>query len=281
MFKQCRFLPGLLSASLLIYTSNVHAQESVSSFEQSINNNTNKPAGQSQPDNTPKMIPANYDMKELAEKLEKRGWDIQHKKDGSLILVPKTTPDNQTHASTKSQWQQLQEKFQNSGWTATIDQDGSMHLTPPDKVITFKQEDNNQTGNNKTQTLKNSSNLSFKKMQNKLQANGWVVRKNSDGSVLLYPPELSAQKKTALEKVISCPGIKISNKVPLPINSWQKAHDIAQSWLNHESISDMSVGKIRKIFNVYIISIVADKAPFNLKYQIAIKNSNGAVIVLN
>ncbi|NOQ80621.1 MAG: hypothetical protein GQ546_14630, partial [Gammaproteobacteria bacterium] len=69
--------------------------------------------------------------------------------------------------------------------------------------------------------------------------------------------------------------------IDLPVNTWQEAHDIAQGWLQDNSIGNAAVGKIRKIINVYIISIVTNKSPHTLMHQVAIRSNDGAVLLLN
>lgn len=271
MQKQTILLQGLLSASLCTFMISSYAQESVSSFEQSIINK-NEPKIQTGTAST-------VDMKVLTNELKTRGWEIQNKSDGSLILVPQKPAGSSSDkkaskkSQTKDQWQQLQQKLKNAGWTAVLDPDGSMRLTPPKTVQTIKSEEISHTiKSNEDKSFKGT----FKDTQQKLKESGWNVTNNSDGSIMLYPP-----KNEASNLIHPCPGIKTAVKVPLPIDSWQEAHDIAQGWLDSESILNSTVGKIRKIFNVYIISIVSDKSPHALMHQIAIRNSNGTVIILN
>jgi hypothetical protein len=280
MKKQTIRLQGLLNASLFTLISNTHAQESVSSFEQSIINK-NEAVIQTRPENVVAGTPANFDMKALKIELKTRGWDIQQKTDGSLILLHRKPSGNSLdkmadkNKASNHQWQQLQQKLQNAGWSAVLDTDGSMRLTPPNTVSATKSEEFSHA----IKSIENEDNFfkgTFKNTQQKLKESGWHVTNNSDGSVLLYPPKNAVSKK-----IYSCPGIKPVVEVLLPVDSWQEAHDIAQGWLNDEIIPHSSVGKIREIFNVYIISIVSSETPFVLKHQIAIRKSNGVVIVLN
>lgn len=273
MQKQTIPLQGLLSASLFTLMSISYAQETVSSFEQSIiNKNGTKIQTQTGTATT-------LDIKALTNELKTRGWEIQNKADGSLILVPQKPVDSSSdeklnkNTETKEQWQQLQQKLKNAGWIAVLDSDGSMRLTPPNTVQTTKSEELSHTIKSDEGNFIEGT---FKDTQQKLKESGWNVTNNSDGSILLYPPKNEAPKK-----LHPCPGIKTVVKVPLPVDSWQEAHDITQGWLDSKSIPNSTVGKIRKIFNVYIISIVSDKSPYALMHQIAIKKSNGAVIILN
>ena len=70
-------------------------------------------------------------------------------------------------------------------------------------------------------------------------------------------------------------------EIALPVNSWQEAYDISSAWLASQSEFDATVGRIRKILRVYVVSIVTAEEPYTLLQQIAIRTSDGAVIVLN
>lgn len=281
MQKQTKPLPGLLSAPLfIIIMSNTYAMESVSSYEQSLDAE-NMPLKLIQAENIYAEKSEVIDMQTLKNELKTRGWDIQQNTSGSLILLPQkpSTSKAGTAKSINNQWQQLQKKFQNAGWSATLDDDGALQLTPPKSTSVVTQPE-------ASPPVKSIEDKSFKDMQRKLKESGWNVTSNSDGSMLLYPPQSYLTSEVISKTPYSCPGIKPTINVSLPVDSWQKAHDIAQGWLAKESIinktlSHSIVGKIRKIFNVYIISIVSNKAPFALMHQIAIKNSNGAIIILN
>ncbi|MCW8932570.1 MAG: hypothetical protein OQL19_20345 [Gammaproteobacteria bacterium] len=277
MQKRTIRIKGLLSTSLFAFICNTYAQESVSSYEKSlINKNESTIQSQTLVQSKRKSAetPINFDMNALKDELQTRGWDTQPQTDGSLILLPQQTLDNKKikktdkNTSEKTQWQQLKQQLQNTGWSAFHDTDGSIHLTPPNSLHVKQSEEIIQK-NSKAQNT-------FKDAQQKLRDNGWNVIENSDGSIFIYPPKNAASKK-----LYSCPGIQPTVSVPLPVDSWQEAHDIAQGWLHKESIPNSALGKIRKIFNVYIVSIVSDKAPYSLMHQIAIKKNNGAVIVLN
>jgi hypothetical protein len=67
----------------------------------------------------------------------------------------------------------------------------------------------------------------------------------------------------------------------LPIDDWAEANSIANAWLKSADNKTLAIGKIRKILRVYLVSIVTNEAPFVLQHQIAIRQSDGHVIVLN
>jgi hypothetical protein len=67
----------------------------------------------------------------------------------------------------------------------------------------------------------------------------------------------------------------------LPIDQWTEANEIAKEWVVSIGEKGLTVGMIRKILRVYLVSIVQDVKPYALQHQIAIRQSDGHVIVLN
>ncbi|GEM_PF-2170993 len=274
MKKTTIVIQGLLSVSLFSLIRCAQAQESVSSFEQSIINHDKV----IQASNDSAEIRTHLTMEALSGELKARGWEIQQQTDGSIIMkrhlssVNTASSQSEKNISVNTRWQQLKQKFQKAGWSAELDNDGAMHLTPPGPTPMSMPQ---------LETTSHNEDQRFKSMQKQLEKYGWNVTNNADGSMLLYPPEINISKKETAKKLNPCPGEKFEVDVLLPVDSWQEAHDIAHEWLKKESIAESMVGKIRKIFNVYIISIVSAQVPYKLMHQIAIKNTNGAVIILN
>ena len=242
----------LLATTLAVFWGSINAQVTVSSFEKTL-----------ETPQTDASTDQKLDTADLTRKLEAAGWHVLEEENGNLIVTRKAGDKNDA-ASGAKQWQDIEQQLQETGWTTRRDADGSLILIPP--AIPAPEAPAAKTG----QTG------SFEDMQQKLRDAGWEVTNTADGSILLYPP---ASKVT--NKPRACPGLPQTAGVSLPVDSWQKAHSIATDWLNHQSGYNATVGKIRKILNVYIVSIVADRTPHTLIQQIAIRNSDGAVIVLN
>ncbi len=196
----------------------VNAQESVSSYEKSLIHNS-KTVKKSVSHQSPQ---SKYNLNQLSDELQKRGWTVDKDHDGSLILKPKKSASKLAAKHSKS----IKQKA-------------------------------------------DSNNSSFYTMQKQLRDKGWGVNKNADGSIFLYPP-----KKSVHQPIQKKP-------ISLPVNNWQKAYDLSQNWIDSNSISAAAVGKIRKIINIYIVSIVSAKKPHTLLHQIAIRNHDGKVIPLN
>ncbi len=272
-----------------------------------------RPPTQTQTSTDSSVFASSNDMEKLARELEASGWVVKRETDGNLILIPATAPsetssktadsgtdavetgeittvsaeiqaENVTAVSVgEQQWQQFQQTLQQAGWFTEVEADGSLRLEPPQTVASPQQKAaksrHKLTPESKSSSNKDNSFLT-KQQQLELQESGWLVTKNQDGSVLLYPPEKTDPGIDA-GKSPACPGTVTGIKLSLPVNTWKEAHDIAKDWLNNQAVTNAVVGKIRKILDIYLVSIVSDTAPHSLKQQIAIRNSDGAVIVLN
>ncbi len=247
----------LLTMTLSTLSAGIGAQVTVSSFE-----NTLAAPDTSEQTGTDTSINA-LDTTKLVDKLEAAGWKVRQESNGSLIIMH--DGGTAAAASRENRWKEIEQQLRKSGWKTLQDADGSLILIPPEKPIVTA-----------PKAEKSDTEESFQSMQQKLRDAGWQVTNTADGSILLYPPE-----QTPTNKPRACPGIPQTAGVTLPVNSWQKAHDIAVSWLKGQSGYHASVGRIRKILNIYIVSIVADRTPHTLLQQIAIRNHDGAVIVLN
>jgi len=271
---------SLVIIPLSSYICHANASDSVASYEESLNQNSVSQSDVS----TNNSGPASYDMNQLSIELEKRGWTVSKDENDSLILSPNVTAkETNKKASTEAeQWPQIQLRFSKAGWQAEREADGSLRLTPTlEKTLSST----NKEQSTDSSIAEDNANKSYLEMQQQLQEKGWDVNIDPDGSMILYPP-----KEASSSKPKPCSGIKSTATVKLPVNTWQEAHDIAKSWLHSNAISKgnhqlhvqpASLGKIRKIINVYIISIVASKTPHTLLHQIAIRNRDGAVIILN
>jgi len=216
-------------------------------------------------------VAAQDSLSSFERALKETGWSVRHSEDGSLILESRVSSDSvsENNTSGEDQWPQLQSKLQAAGWFVEREADGSLRLAPPEAETLPEP----KAAPPVTETDEEDS---FQSMQQKLRDAGWGVTNSSDGSILLYPPD-----KPDLEKPKPCPGTATTVSIVLPVDSWREAHDIAQGWLNNQSPFNAAVGKIRKVLNIYLVSIVSDTAPFGLIQQVAIRSSDGALIVLN
>jgi hypothetical protein len=203
------------------------------------------------------------------ERLQQAGWTIERASDGSLLLFP---PGHSKEASTTgkgdgdrnekaSPLARLKKRLEAAGWEARFDQEGSLVVVPKPR---------------KTESKKPvPSHPLNQTMRKRLQAAGWTLREERDGSLLLFPPRLKAEMLTP------CPGLKTTASVALPMENADTAREVAEAWLEATGLPNATVGKIRKVLRIYLVSIVSSKSPHHLLHQLAIRISDGHVILLN
>jgi len=216
------------------------------------------------------------DLQTLGKKLEAAGWKVERKSDGALELRPQETTETITRkeepapSPADKQWKQIQKQLNAAGWNATRESDGSLVLIPPDKPVQATAPEVKATEPEKQAD-------SMQTMQEKLRGTGWQVTENSDGSILFYPPKQSHGEKGTIQPVR---GHAPPADFKAPVNTWLQARTLTLKWLKQQS-GNYSVGKIREIYDVYLVSILSKSRSNKLKHQIAIRRSDGHIIVLN
>jgi len=91
----------------------------------------------------------------------------------------------------------------------------------------------------------------------------------TDGSVTLYPPassKVGAPSETAAKGAVRssgtpCAGVAVDAGVSLPVNTWTEAHQVALAWLRQRGERGVSVGRIRHVLRLYLVSIVEKDWP--------------------
>ncbi len=246
----------LLCGATLLYGS-LACAASVSELEQHLQSGE-----QTTPTSIRRSYPASDDH--LIEALRAAGWNASRTASGDLLLRPGKAPDTDPDSvPRKTRWQQLRKQLDATGWQTSEDADGSLLLRPP------------QNTPDKEDQPESTEPVPLAGMKDKLEAAGWKVEETADHELLLYPP---GRDRTA--RISHCAGVLTEYRPVLPVDSWQEAHDVAQSWLMKQTGLNASVGRIRRILGVHVISIVSSRPPHRLLHQIAIRNSDAAVIVL-
>lgn len=193
-------------------------------------------------------------------RLEKAGWRLEETADGSLLLTPPSGKADE--AEQTDPMEDFRRELQAAGWTTQRAEDGSLLLFP-------------STPGTERDTEEDSSVVMSEELQERLRDAGWTVQQGAGGELLLYPPGKDGPA------VPACPGVGTTARVSLPVDSWEEATAIAQSWLETQPLENAAVGRIRKILRVHLVSIVNATRPHRLRHQIAIRNRDGAVIVLD
>jgi hypothetical protein len=209
-------------------------------------------------------VAAQQPLSGLEQALKDTGWSVQQEQDGSLILKSgfSTTDSVEKKNTDEDNWSKMQRELQAAGWTVNREADGTLVLFPQ--------------ATTESEVAQQINPMLDTAMQQQLRQAGWGIAEKSDGSILLYLPE----QPVSAQPLVS-PGTLPSIALSLPVDNWQEAYDISQSWLDRQPPYRAAVGKIRKVLRIYVVSIVSEKAPHTLLQQIAIRSSDGAVIVLN
>ncbi len=223
------------------------------------------------------------------QRLRQAGWGVSHDSDGSLLLTPPpaqpsgqaaSPPHSQktesSEKNTSDEMARLAEALRKTGWKVERTADGGLLLRSHEEPASGRP-------------------LEEGALQRLRQA-GWGISHDAEGSLLLTPPSsqpatnaTSAARswagqspspgKTALLR--PCPGVRTTASVDLPLKSAKEARTVAIAWLKAGNLDGAVVGRIRKVFHVYLVSIVARQRPHRLLHQIAIRDSDGRVILLD
>ncbi len=216
----------------------------------------------------------NIDLQALGNKLEAAGWKVERKADGALELHPRETAETTTRkeepapSPADEQWDQMQQQLKAAGWDATRETDGSLVLIPPGEPV--------ETAASEEEAAPEQVD-SMQTMQEKLRETGWQVTENSDGSIIFYPPKHQPGEQGTIHPAS---GHAPPADFDLPVTTWSQARTLTLSWLRQQSPGNLTMGKIREIYDVYLVSILSNSRSDRLKHQIAIRKSDGHIIVL-
>lgn len=212
---------------------------------------------------------------DFQQALKSQGWYVHQAQDGTLTLRPpqQTTDSNQSNAGKEKESNEianqsmdaLQRRLESAGWKVDRDNDGSLIFHKPE-----------QTVQESPQAISPDLPAGLSGL---LDNPHWRVQRSVDGSLLLFPVESRVNEQS--DQVQITPGVSVMAEFELPIDEWREAKSIAKAWVESIGKKGLAIGKIRRILRVYLISIVQDETPYALQYQIAIRQSDGHVIVLN
>ncbi|NIA02771.1 MAG: hypothetical protein GWO88_00965 [Planctomycetia bacterium] len=212
---------------------------------------------------------------DFQQALKNQGWYVHQAQDGTLTLrPPQQTIDSSQNIVGKDKgtteianqsMDALKRRLESAGWKVSRDDDGSLIFHKP-----------KPTYQETPQAL--SADLPMG-LDGLFENPHWRVEKSADGSLLLFPQESKVNDQSDRAQITT--GVLVIAQFELPIDEWTEAKSIAKAWVESIGVKGLAIGKIRKILRVYLISVVQDEAPYALKHQIAIRQSDGHVIVLN
>lgn len=234
------------------------------------------------------------DLDALQTQLEQTGWKVQRSPSGDLLLWPSGREATAQPAEGIPQddripatdLETLKSRLQKKGWRVEEDTDGSLLLYPREEEA--KESVQPRPASSQPSPQRGSDVLvkpsELLRVRGVLEKAGWRLEKERDGSILLFP-QTSKKPEGVRRGKRYVPGIVVSTlfkrEIELPVDSWDEAHRISNSWLADQQAKGLMVGKIRKINWIYLVSIVEDSAPYRLNNQLAIRAKDGTVIPLH
>ncbi|MBT3017543.1 MAG: hypothetical protein KME63_17525 [Candidatus Thiodiazotropha sp. (ex Clathrolucina costata)] len=220
----------------------------------------------------------------LRESLLLQGWQEYISADGSVIYrqpVKKPATDNQSPEAELPNIRQFGNALQERGWKVEWDSDGTLILRPGD---TGDKGDKGDTDDTPAQTATQTVERGSVTLPANLKGfEYWHIERDESGALLFHPVELPTTNQSmavdSTAKMAECridyfqldPGV-------LPLDEWSEVHELTKQWIDATKESGLQVGKIRKINRVYLVSVVGVSEPYRLKYQLAIRVSDGGVI---
>ncbi len=249
------------------------------------------------------------DPEALKDALESRGWRVEKDAGGDLLVYPATAAEASATATATAtskkpdadnttdlvvdvdQLGELEAMAKQRGWKVERNAAGDLLLYPS----TFVGGDASQ----KTEPAKKSEfttptadttidATALDHLEQTLGKKGWQVERNADGDLLLYPAAADEQRPpgqhltvhvTAFKQCVddTSETIHLAN-ISLPIGSESDAKAIANAWLTVFGKGGDSIGKIRRVNMLYIVSVVSSKQPHTLLRQLVIDQRTGNVI---
>ncbi len=212
----------------------------------------------------------------LRQALETQGWQAEQAEDGSIIYRKPTasvkTGQNQS-ATRTLQRKDAQDTLKERGWQMEWSPAGNLIMRPQDQADKAPE-----------QTKPSAAGKPLDQMPDLPGFQYWRIEKQADGSLNFHPLAQVPGAPSAARETITlarCEGSEIKDAaISLPVDTWVEAQALAQAWLYQAGAPGLLVGKIRKVLGVYLISLVDDSPPYFLKHQLAIRASDGRVMLL-
>ena len=109
---------------------------------------------------------------------------------------------------------------------------------------------------------------------------GWVHRRETDGSLVLLPPGVSPEPGDAGSCQIGMVRVSGAEEVPLPVDTADKASRLAEFWLRERGASSLSIGRIRQVNRLFLVSVVEHEEPFFLHTQLVVRIDDGCLMAI-
>ncbi|MES9938584.1 MAG: hypothetical protein ABW153_19230 [Sedimenticola sp.] len=212
----------------------------------------------------------------LRSSLKSQGWQEYQAEDGSTIYrKPGAAVEagGEPGESEELQRQQLAEALGARGWLAEWQPDGTLVIRRKEDAPAASSLDVVEAATTEGEQLPDLPGFKF-----------WRIERGDDGSMLFHPADeaqiVDSPAADQLE-INRCEGYGFTPQgVSLPVDEWSEAKALSEAWLTASGIENVQVGRIRKVLRIYLASLVSDTAPYTLVHQLAIRASDGHVMLL-
>ena len=169
----------------------------------------------------------------------------------------------------------LEAALKRHGWRVEYDSEGSLLLFPPvpDPVSEPVDPPPAEVGETIDAT-------DLDALQAAAAERGWGHRREADGSLVLVPPGHSPEPADAPSCQIGMVRVSGAQEVSLPVDTADKAGRLAEFWLRESGADSLSIGRIRQVNRLFLVSVVEDEQPFFLHTQLVVRADDGCLFAV-
>ena len=217
----------------------------------------------------------------LREALEQQGWQVQRLADGNELYRPPTGGQAVAPPGGEAVLDDLERALRTGGWRTELGDDGSLILRPPGGEGGVAREAPGERplrgAPPPSEGTAVAGGVSLPEARHLEGFRHWLLETAADGSLVLRP-----RPPRRVAAVTSCEGTAVPlSGVELPVDTEAEARALALLWLERAGLSSAAVGRIRRPVKIYLVSIVTAEPPYRLLHQIAIRPSDGRVLLLD
>jgi hypothetical protein len=194
------------------------------------------------------------DLEGLQRALEAQGWQVQRSVEGDLLVFP-------------------------------VDPTGGESMSPaldpgpgPSEAV------DEPSTPSATREIRTASEIIDATDLDALQAaaaeRGWAHRREADGSLVLVPPGFSPEPGDGGSCQIGMVRVSGAEEVPLPVDTADRATRLAEFWLRERGASSLSIGRVRQVNRLFLVSVVEHEEPFFLHTQLVVRVDDGCLMAI-
>ncbi len=214
----------------------------------------------------------------LKKALEAKGWKVEWDDEHNLILYPPAKPAGAQSAPVEAESgpaesapdtalaDSLASSLERQGWRRHTDAEGNAIYT------------------RESQAPDDAAAARRRVLKQALERKGWRVDWDEEGNMVLRPPSSSSAGNRSEESVMlpaSCAAVTFQAEIDLPVDTLAEVKALADAWLDEADLAGAVTGRVRKVLRVYLVSIVARRAPHRLMHQLAVRARDGGVMLLD